>query len=42
MVAKSEFTPEINVENHDTIGMLCLDAQETSPAVVPQADWLIK
>lgn len=24
---KSEFTPEINVENHDTIGMLCLDAQ---------------
>ena len=24
---KSEFKPEINVENHDTIGMLCLDAQ---------------
>lgn len=24
---KSEFTPKINVENHDTIGMLCLDAQ---------------
>ena len=24
---KSEFRPEINIENHDTIGMLCLDAQ---------------
>ncbi len=24
---KSEFTPEINFENHDTIGMLCLDTR---------------
>lgn len=38
----SKYQPIINVENHDTIGLLAIDKKEISPELVPLQDLLGK
>ena len=38
----SNYEPVINIENHDTIGILALDDQGGWLEVVPQVVWLTK
>ena len=42
MAKTSQYKPIVNIENHDTIGMIALDAQETFPEHVQRVEWLIK
>lgn len=42
MKEESNYTPVVNIENHDTIGMIALDAHGNLRVLVQQVEWLIK